>query len=235
MQNNLFFLKELLHNGMLRRRLVAVFATDMTMLICFGALFPPLAVIISLSILKDVLSIRLALGRYCEVMEAVQNESVKEQMVKVKDSMDIEILKARAGIWNGVWYGMVVGTWIWGFVLFDTIASMEGVGQGFCLLIGMASCPFFVRYLFQIAIRFRRNGEHRGNKLENKRSSASERPLMNSTYGISMIETYWQGRNSILSTVHNPIVGEESHIEMRISNVHSVENVIQIPTREQYE
>jgi hypothetical protein len=57
--------------------------SDLTMLICFGALVPPLAVIIALSIL----SIRLALGRYCEIMEAVQDESLKEQMVKVRESI----------------------------------------------------------------------------------------------------------------------------------------------------
>jgi hypothetical protein len=50
------------------------FVTDLTMLICFGALFPPLAVIIAFSVLKELVSIRLALGRYCEIMVAVQDE-----------------------------------------------------------------------------------------------------------------------------------------------------------------
>jgi hypothetical protein len=66
------------------------------------------------SILKDVMSIRLA----WEIMGAVQDGSLKEQMVKVRESMDEEMLKAGAGIWDGVWHGMVISTWIWGFVLF---------------------------------------------------------------------------------------------------------------------
>jgi hypothetical protein len=134
--------------GRYRTRIIAVFATDISMLLCFGALFPPLAVIIALSVLKDVMSIRLALGRYCEIMEAVQDESLKEQMVKVRESMDEEMLKAGAGIWNGVWYGMVMGTWIWGFVLFDTMASVEGVGKGLCVFVGMVCCPFFFVSIF---------------------------------------------------------------------------------------
>jgi hypothetical protein len=50
-----------IETGRYRRRQIALFTTDLSMLICFGALFPPLAVIIALSILKDVMSIRLAL------------------------------------------------------------------------------------------------------------------------------------------------------------------------------
>jgi hypothetical protein len=139
-------------HGTFRRRLVVIFATDISMLICFGALFPPLAVIIALSVLKDVMSIRLALGRYCEIIEAVQDESLKEQMVKVRETMDKEMLKAGAGIWNGVWHGMVMGTWIWGFVLFDTMASVEGVGKGMCMLIGMVASPFILYWIFYFSV-----------------------------------------------------------------------------------
>jgi hypothetical protein len=121
------------------------------MLICFGSLFPPLAVIITLSVLKDVMSTRLALGRYCEIMEAVQDESLKEQMVNVKESMDEEMLKAVAGIWNGMWYGIVISTWIWGFVLFDTMASAEGMGKGLSVLIGMVVSLFIIRFILPFA------------------------------------------------------------------------------------
>jgi hypothetical protein len=127
------------------------------MLICFGALFPPLAVIIALSVLKDVMSIRLALGRYCEIMEAVQDGSLKEQMVKVRESMDEEMLKAGAGIWNGVWYGLVMGTWIWGFVLFDTMASTEGAHKGWVLIIVLCLCPLIVYAAVHIALHYKHN------------------------------------------------------------------------------
>jgi hypothetical protein len=128
--------------GSFRRQFVVLLVTDMTMLLCFGALFPPLAVVIGLSVLKDVMSIRLALGRYCEIMETVQDESLKEQMVKVRRSMDEEMLTGRTEIWHGVCYGMVMSTWIRGFVLFDTMASSEGVAMGICVIIAMIACPY---------------------------------------------------------------------------------------------
>jgi hypothetical protein len=137
-------------SGMFRRRLVINFTTDMSILMGFGALFPPSAVVIAFSILKDVMSIKLALGRFCKIMEAVQDESLKEQMVKVKKNMDSEMLKAGAAIGNGVWHGIVMGTWVWGFVLFDTLASTEGVGKGLVVMIGMWLCPFILYYAIRI-------------------------------------------------------------------------------------
>jgi Leucine-rich repeat (LRR) protein len=135
-------------NGMFRRQIVSLLVTDLTMLICFGALFPPLSVVITFSVLKDVVSIKLALGRYCEIMESpVLDERLKEQMIKVRESIYKEMLKAGLGIWSGVLYGMLVGAWIWGFVLFDTMASVEGVATGLYVLIGMTISPFFILYV----------------------------------------------------------------------------------------
>jgi hypothetical protein len=122
------------------------------MLICFGTLFPPLALIIAISVLKDLVDIKLALGRYCKIMEIVEDESLKNQMMKLKMTIDTEMLKAGAGVWNGVWYGMVIGTWIWGFVLFDTMASKEGTAKGLCVLIAMVACPFIFQFVLQIAM-----------------------------------------------------------------------------------
>jgi hypothetical protein len=192
--NHLNYFQKQIKKGVIRRRTVVLLVTDLTMLICFGALFPPLAVIIALSVLKDVMSFRLALGRYCEIMEAVQDESLKEQMVKVRESLDEEMLKAGAGIWNGVVYGMVVSTWIWGFVLLDTMASVEGVGKGLCVLIGMVVSPFIIRSVLRLAARW-------NDKL-------------------TLQSTALQGNNDAnLTTTMNPIFNEDSHIEMVNSNL----------------
>jgi hypothetical protein len=192
--NRLNYFEKQIKNGAIRRRIVVLLVTDLTMLICFGALFPPLAVIIALSVLKDVMSIKLALGRYCEIMEAVQDESLKEQMVKVRESMDEEMLKAGAGVWNGLWYGMVVSSWIWGFVLFDTMASVEGVGKGLCVLIGMVVSPFIIKIVLRLAARL--------------------------NVKFIMQSTALKGNNDTnLTTTMNPIFNEDRHIEMVNNNL----------------
>jgi Leucine-rich repeat (LRR) protein len=181
-------------NGAVRRRTVVLLVTDLTMLICFGALFPPLAVIIGLSVLKDVMSIRLALGRYCEIMEAVQDESLKNQMVKVREYMDEEMLKAGAGIWNGVWYGMVITTWIWGFVLFDTMASVEGVENGVFVMSGMLVSPFIIGSIINLA------------------KSWSTKPTEIAIIDLGKIQ---RNGHAILTTTMNPVFNNGgSHIEM---------------------
>jgi hypothetical protein len=45
-----------------------------------------------------------------------------------------------------------MGTWIWAFVLFDTMASVEGVWKGLGVLIAMNVCPFIVYYAIKMAI-----------------------------------------------------------------------------------
>jgi hypothetical protein len=159
-------------SGRFRRRLVVYFTTDLSMLICFGALFPPLAIIIALSLLKDVASIRLALGRYCDIMDCMQEGSLRELMMDAKESMDEEALQAGTRIWNGVWYGVMMGTWIWGFVLFDTMASTEGVWKGFGLMIGMIICPYIWAYASKVFINT--NGKEAFLKFSaNKRSRSN--------------------------------------------------------------
>jgi hypothetical protein len=187
--NRLNYFEKQIKKGVIRRRIVVLLVTDLTMLICFGALFPPLAVIIALSVLKDIMSIKLAFGRYCEIMEAVQDESLKEQMVKLKESMDEEMLTAVVGMWNGLWYGIVISTWIWGFVLFDTMASVEGVEKGLCVLIGMIVSPVIIRIVLRLAARLNAK--------------------------LTMQSTALQGNNDAnLRTTMNPIFNEDRHIEI---------------------
>jgi hypothetical protein len=192
--NRLNYFEKQIKKGVIRRRIVVLLVTDLTMLICFGALFPPLAVIIALSVLKDVMSIKLAVGQYCEIMKAVQDESLKEQMAKVRESLDDEMLKSGAGIWNGVWYGMVISTWIWGFVLFDTTASVEGVWKGLWVLIGMLLSPFIISIILRLVVRW--NAKH----------------TMRST-------TLSGNKDATLTITMNPVFNDNNHIELINSDV----------------
>jgi hypothetical protein len=199
LETQLQWWKSLLESGMFRRRVTVTIGIDISMLICFGGLFPPLAVIIALSILKDVMSIRLALGRYCEIMEAVQDDSLKEQMVKVRESMDEEMLKAGAVIWNGLWYGMVVSSLIWGYILYDTMGSTKGLEKGLCMLIAMILCPYILFNILQITDVVKKA------LLENKSVRA---------------ETLGSKADNLDGSIVNPIIDdfEANQIEMRCSS-----------------
>jgi hypothetical protein len=144
-QQHLLFLQDYVQNGIFRRRWIVLLVTDIAILICFGALFPPLAVVIAVSVIKDVMNVRLSLGKYCSIMERVQDESLKKQMMELKACLDREILQAGEVIWNGIWYGLVRSTWVWAFVLFDTFASSAGVKKGIWILVSMVGYPFVLQ------------------------------------------------------------------------------------------
>jgi hypothetical protein len=134
------------------------------MLICFGALFPPLALVIALSLFKDIMNIRLLLGRYYMIMkvtigdtEREENEKPvgiqQERMLKPQNSMNEEIMKAGVEIWNGVWYGVIMASWIWAFVLFDTLSSSVGLIEGIWVLIFMSCVVLLLSGIFAIATK----------------------------------------------------------------------------------
>jgi hypothetical protein len=141
-KQNLVSLEKYIEKGIFRRCWAVLLVTDLSMLICFGVLFPPLAVVIAVSVIKDVLSVRLALMKFCNIMELVEDEATKAHMEELKAALDQEIISAENEIWSGVRYAIVMISWIWAFVLFDTLASSDGVFAGLWVLMLMNACPF---------------------------------------------------------------------------------------------
>jgi hypothetical protein len=62
-------------------------------------------------------------------------------MIMLKERIHSEILQAGVEIWKGVWYGLILCSWIWAFVLFDTLASSVGVKEGIWVFIVMILSP----------------------------------------------------------------------------------------------
>jgi hypothetical protein len=124
------------------------------MLICFGAIFPPLALVIGVSVVKDLRNLKLVLGRYLTLEKIKNKESkmedsaVMDRMMKLMDRIVEEILKTAREIWSGLWYGMVIASWIWAFVLFDTLSASVGVIPGLWVLVVMSIAPWLVNIVY---------------------------------------------------------------------------------------
>jgi hypothetical protein len=149
---NISSLQKSLDVGIFRKRIAALMVTDVSMLICFGAVFPPLALVIALSVVKDVIGVHFSLDRYQTIMESIQDQDgfkLKELMLQLKSNMHQEILKAGEEIWYGVWYGVVMASWIWAFVLFDTLSTTQGVIRGLWVLVVMAMSPFILTLMLK--------------------------------------------------------------------------------------
>ncbi len=107
-------------------------------MIGFGVLFPPLAVVIAISIWKELLDLRVALGRWQAIIEATQDPSLKERLLVLSVGIDNEWARCEKQIVDGVGYGLFLSTLIWAFVLLDT---SEGSTYGICMSLIIAAIP----------------------------------------------------------------------------------------------
>jgi Leucine-rich repeat (LRR) protein len=204
---HLHFLKIHVESGIFRRGIIAILATDLSMLICFGILFPPLAIVIAFSVLNDVLSIRMAMGRYQAILNDMEEEKLREELVRLKDMMNADIIKAGVGIWNGLWHGIITAAWIWAFILFDTLASAVGAEQGFWISIVMAICPILLHYLTEAFSPWTlRSHSHNDDKVEENKEDVIKRDFTFNTIfsKMDMVDR---------STLRNPLLdrGIEMH------------------------
>ena len=156
--------KWLSEKGKMKRKVVLRVVTDFSLLLAFGILCPPLAFIICLSIAKDCLEIRLALGRLLHITDLIKGASVAlvngddsvrnsrstmcDRINTVHQHLEQEVLDARDVIFDGIWYSLCVAVWIWAFVLFDTLSPAVGIGNSVAMVVLMLLTPYLCRYCY---------------------------------------------------------------------------------------
>ena len=128
----------------LRHSVITSLITDLSMLICFGALFPPLALVIAVSIGKDIFDIKLALGRIELIIEELTEEGqdeLKVLMMKAREKIYHDIKIAEVEVVKGLWWGLSIATVVWGFVLLDTLSPYMGPLKSVWVIVFMAVVP----------------------------------------------------------------------------------------------
>jgi hypothetical protein len=182
----------------------------------FHSLQVALTIIIALSVLKDVMGIRLALGKYHLIMEQLEDEALKEETVSVKETIDREILKVGHGLWHGLWNGLVISSWIWAFVLFDTLSSSAGVIEALWVLVLMIAAPFISFYALLML-----NTQGNGSDISKRRSQPlrfSALMAMRTTSRASSVRK--TSSNHDTKGSHNPML--DLQIEMRSSELNKL-------------
>lgn len=129
------------HPGRLRKKLICRMVTDVSMLFTFGTLFPPLSLVVWVSIVKDIWSLQLSLGRMWSIAQRVQDTSIRARIVTVVDKVLQELYNMNKVVWQGLWYGVMVSSWIWAMLLFDTLSSTEGISKSIWIPIVLAMTP----------------------------------------------------------------------------------------------
>ena len=146
--------------GRFKRKLLVRYVTDFSMLISFGILFPPLAFVIAISLLKDTWEMRLSLGRLNQLSlklttnlsstsTITDRETVSGWKVRIDKMLHIvekETKDAQQMIWSGVWYGTCISVWIWAIVLFDILSVDIGIARSIWMVAVMLVLPYIIRY-----------------------------------------------------------------------------------------
>jgi tetrahydromethanopterin S-methyltransferase subunit E len=147
LDRNLGRLNNALRRAFRQRFMVNVIA-DLSVLICFGAMFPPLAFVIAISLCVDCWEVRLGLGRFQQIIQNLSDSEkegqLKRRLMKVRDQMIQEYIAAEEQITHGVWFGLCITSGIWAFVLFDISSSSTNTFASLLILVIMALTPYTV-------------------------------------------------------------------------------------------
>ena len=165
--------------GRLRQRFVANMVTDISMLVCFGTLFPPLAIIIGLSIYKDTVDVTLAIGRFNQMINCDGGIKVRDRLIKIRDAVFVELIAAEDEIVSGVWNGMWIASIIWAFVLFDALSS--SVGNNNVSSVWIVVVMFCIPFGLSILIVKCKSKQFKSESLESSAVDSVENPLSLST------------------------------------------------------
>jgi hypothetical protein len=142
-------------NGRFCRRLLMRLLMDFALLLALAPLFPPLAFIATFSILKDVLEVHLGL-LHVKKCAAVCDSMLKERIQSIYNQIYKEANDAFQGLFalHGIKYTIIIATWIWAFVLFDTVSPFLGILKSLWIVLLIVLFPILVRCMLWL---FRNN------------------------------------------------------------------------------
>jgi hypothetical protein len=114
----------------LRRRIISRFFVDIVLMLCMGALFPPLAWVITISVLFDIWWTRLSMNRLKAILASSVPCEFINRLAAVQKKFRFDLSSAVPTLWKGV----CVFVGIWAFVLYD-ISSTELSLKGSLILV----------------------------------------------------------------------------------------------------
>eukprot|EP01033_Poteriospumella_lacustris_P003326 gene3325-2455_t len=168
----------------LRQKWVSRMVTDASMLLGFGAVFPPLAVVIGVSMCKDTLDLRLYTDD--DVAAGLRQQWARLQTVQQR-VVGEELAALDAVVRRGIWHGLCLSVCIWAFVLFDTAAATGGDTASAWVVVTMVASPHVVWAALWLWAR-RGAGDGRGGWSSSSSRAAPKTPVAAATVEDGAVE-----------------------------------------------
>lgn len=127
--------------------------TDIVLFLSFGVMFPPLALLIFISLLKDITLEQFWLAKLFSSYLGYQGGIPTHSQAKLREILELLDGKYEvwvANIWNGLWWSGLVGVWFWSFCLYDTLAVKEGPLQSIWIILVLALSPLWIHWLVMV-------------------------------------------------------------------------------------
>lgn len=124
------------------RHVAATLVTDLLMLLTFGILFPPLSVVIFLSMIVYLMDHHMALQSLQDVASA--NTSTTDVWQQWLARLHVEIQQTYAYLLRPMWAVAQLTALFWSFTLFDTLGDVVGALAASGIVIAMSVMPGFI-------------------------------------------------------------------------------------------
>ena len=122
------------------------FVGDLAVLMTFGAIFPPLAIVIFFNILIHTFLTQILMGRFIQIAKALVQKSSTAALylLPLVDFLNDECRDVGRLIFDSIPTIAVLAAIFWSFALFDTLADAAGTKHAIWILIVMALMPFWI-------------------------------------------------------------------------------------------
>jgi hypothetical protein len=140
----------------LRQLIVVRAVLDTSILLAFGLLFPPVGIIIGVSMIKDLINVRCSVGRLVEIQASTKNGVILNKIKKFLQTFEKEMMGWNDIVMSQLASNLLVIAYPLALCVFDTLGSEVGAIQALWIFIVMALAPSWISILIYLSGRIMR-------------------------------------------------------------------------------
>jgi hypothetical protein len=167
---------ELSHKRLIRQRIVIPFVTDFAVFCSFGVLFPPLAIVIAISMLKDLILWRMVISRFVLTFEdlllqqnTINNNNSLSQPIcmsavqvllakfhHILQRLGLQLKDIAIAYLQSIRMVVLLSAGFWAFAIFDMLGSASSLVVTITMVCLLITSPYWIVALIQLSLFLRR-------------------------------------------------------------------------------
>jgi hypothetical protein len=152
-----------------RRKVLSRFVVDFVLILCIGSLFPLLAFVIALNIVKDCWKLRVVLTKLqvwinqASMIVVATNDAddgsddkkldLQKRLVKLQQHICSMLYSVIPLVRDGISLGIRMSVWIWAYIVLDVLASEVGVRDSIAMTVVILVLPYILTAGYQFVLK----------------------------------------------------------------------------------